>query len=277
MNYVRLLTIAGSDSGGGAGIQADLKTFAALGGYGMSVVTAITAQDTLGVKAIHEVPCEVVAAQIDAVLSDIGADAVKIGMLASSSIIHTVADRLRDHHVAPIVLDPVMVATSGEPLLTADALTTMKNELIPMVDLITPNIPESSRMLGVSVGSIADVREAAVALLDSGCRAVLIKGGHLPGEKCDDVLAVKTNRGVEVHVFEGQRVATNNTHGTGCTLSSAIATFLGRGFTLPDAVRAAKDYLTGALLAGASFALGHGHGPVCHAFNPIPVWKRNEN
>jgi hydroxymethylpyrimidine/phosphomethylpyrimidine kinase len=244
----RLLTIAGSDSGGGAGIQADLKTFAAHGAYGMSAITALTAQNTRGVRAVHEVPPEVVAAQIDAVFEDIGADAVKIGMLASAPIVRAVADRLRFWQPPRVVLDPVMVAKSGDALLRDDAVEALLSELVPLCTIVTPNLPELARMTG---------GQGAEALARRG-PAVLAKGGHAEGEEVEDVLFVRG----EVHRFRHPRLATSSTHGTGCTLSSAIAARLGRGEDLPQAVGGAIEYLQGAMKA--AYPLGSGHGPVDH-------------
>jgi len=246
------LTIAGSDSGGGAGIQADLKTFAAHGAYGMSAITALTAQNTRGVRAVHEVPPEIVAAQIDAVFEDIGVDAVKIGMLASAPIVRTVADRLRFWKPSRVVLDPVMVAKSGDALLRDDAVEAVLEELLPLCTIVTPNLPELERMTGLPAGL-----EAAQELAKRG-PAVLAKGGHGEGEEVVDLLVVNG----EVHRFRHPRLATTSTHGTGCTLSSAIAARLGRGEELPLAVGGAIEYLQGAMKA--AYPLGSGHGPVDH-------------
>jgi hydroxymethylpyrimidine/phosphomethylpyrimidine kinase len=259
--YRRALTIAGSDSGGGAGIQADLKTFAACGCYGMSVVTALTAQNTLGVRSIHAVPPDFVAQQIDAVLEDIGADAVKIGMLHSAEVICTVADRLRHHGAERIVVDPVMVATSGDRLLETAAVDALRTELLPLATIITPNAPEAAVLLDRdAVDSEAAAEDAARSLLALGPSAVLVKGGHLDGDAAVDVLAT----GDTVWRFEAPRVKTPNTHGTGCTLSSAICASLAAGRDIEQCIRIAKDYLTEAILAGAGYTLGRGHGPVHH-------------
>jgi hydroxymethylpyrimidine/phosphomethylpyrimidine kinase len=262
--YHRVLTIAGSDSGGGAGIQADLKTFAANGCYGMSVVTALTAQNTLGVSAIHPVPVAFVAAQLDAVFDDIGSDAVKIGMLFSPELIGTVAERLRHHRPENIVLDPVMVAQSGDKLLQDAAVEALKRELIPLAGIITPNLPEAAVLLGRRIGSPAEIDAAAVELAALGCGAVLIKGGHLEGEKSDDTLYLAKER--RLLRLPGERIATRNNHGTGCTLAAAIAALLAKGETMAAAVAGAKAYITGAIRAGAEYRLGHGHGPVHHFF-----------
>ena len=259
-----ILTIAGSDSGGGAGIQADLKTIMALGGYGMSVITALTAQNTLGVTAIHAVPVDFVAAQMDAVLSDIGADAIKIGMLFSPELIRTVADGLRRHGAKNIVLDPVMVAQSGDKLLQDEAVAAIKEHLIPLADLITPNLPEASVLLDREITSEADLSAAAPDLAAMGAGNVLIKGGHLESENSDDCLYLGDEQ--RLVTLAGERVVTRNNHGTGCTLSSAIAAYLARGEDMETAVRLGKDYITGAIQAGAAYEIGRGNGPVHHFF-----------
>jgi hydroxymethylpyrimidine/phosphomethylpyrimidine kinase len=254
----RLLTIAGSDSGGGAGIQADLKTFAAHGAYGMSVITAVTAQNTLGVSAVHEVPPEVVAAQIDAVLGDIGADAIKIGMLASAPIARTVADRLRAHPGPPVVLDPVMVAQSGDALLREDAVAALREEVLPLAAIVTPNLPEAERLTGRPLPGEAERARAARELAADG-RAALVKGGHADDpEAVVDLLWCDG----ELYRFAHPRIPTTSTHGTGCTLASAIAARLARGDAMPRAVAGAIAYLQNAL--AAAYPLGRGHGPVDH-------------
>lgn len=260
--YFRVLTIAGSDSGGGAGIQADLKAIAANGCYGLSVITALTAQNTMGVTAIHAAPVEFVARQLDAVLSDIGADVVKIGMLFSPELIATVADKLREYGITRIVLDPVMVAQSGDKLLREDAVAALKERLIPQAEILTPNIPETSVLLSRAVHHVSELPEAARELAGLGSRNVLVKGGHLEGEDSDDYLYLGDSQ--RMVRLPGLRVLTKNNHGTGCTLSSAIAAFLARGETVENAVRQAKEYITGAICAGASYRIGHGHGPVHH-------------
>ncbi len=271
-HYCRVLTIAGSDSGGGAGIQADLKTIAAHGCYGMSVITALTAQNTLGVNAIHAVPPEFVAAQMEAVFSDIGADAVKIGMLYSPELIRTVAEKLRQFEVRHIVFDPVMVAQSGDRLARDEAVAAMKEGLIPLAEVFTPNLPEASALLGEGIHSEEEMEQAARALHSLGCANVLVKGGHLETDgaetDCRDLLYI----GGEDRLtrLSAKRIATRNNHGTGCTLSSAIAANLARGMGVEEAVRRAKDYISGALQAGAAYRLGHGHGPVHHFFRFFP-------
>jgi hydroxymethylpyrimidine/phosphomethylpyrimidine kinase len=271
----RLLTIAGSDSGGGAGIQADLKTFAAHGGYGMSVIAALTAQNTREVRAVHEVPAAIVAAQIDAVLEDIGADAVKIGMLASAGIIRAVADRLRVHLKGtgvPIVLDPVMIAKSGARLLREDAVEALKAELLPLATLVTPNLPELETLTGLAAGSQGNEEErlrAARALAALG-PAVLAKGGHAEGDEVIDLLL----EGNRVHRFAHPRLHTASTHGTGCTLSAAIAARLGAGEELPRAVAGGIAYLAGALAAAYPIGKEGGHGPVDHLYQLWPALPR---
>ena len=262
--YRRVLTIAGSDSGGGAGIQADLKTIAANGCYGMTVITALTAQNTKGVSAIHAVPVPFVRAQLDAVLGDIGCDAVKIGMLFSPELIRTVADNLRKFDIRTSVLDPVMVAQSGDKLLQDEAVAAIKEHLIPLADLITPNLPEASVLLDREITSEADLSAAATDLAAMGAGNVLIKGGHLESENSDDCLYLGAER--RLVTLAGERVVTRNNHGTGCTLSSAIAAYLARGEDMETAVRLGKDYIAGAIQAGAAYEIGRGNGPVHHFF-----------
>lgn len=265
MNPIRVLTIAGSDSGGGAGIQADLKTYSALGCYGMSAITALTAQNTLGVRAIHEAPAAFVGEQIDAVLEDLGADAVKIGMLSSPDIIDVVADRLARHRVDRVVLDPVMVATSGDKLLRDEAIAALKERLFPLAGIVTPNMREAEVLLDHSVGEeVAELEAAARELLKLRPGAALVKGGHGSGHEAVDVLACRRGDDAVIHVMRAPRVETLNTHGTGCTLSSAIAAFWARGAALVDAVRAAKAYIARAIAGAVDWKLGSGHGPVHH-------------
>ncbi len=261
-NYTRVLTIAGSDSGGGAGIQADLKTFSACGCYGMSAVTALTAQNTLGVTAIHPVPVSFLEAQILAVLDDIGVDAIKIGMLHSSEVIETVARLLKNYKCNQVVLDPVMVATSGDRLIEDGAIDSMKKHLFPVVNLITPNIPEAQLLLGQDISGEEGLPEAARKLSENHGLSVLLKAGHLSGDRLQDVLVTTPDR--EQYLYTNTRLATRNTHGTGCTLSSAVAAFLGKGLEVTEAVAEAEKYLHQAIAAGAQYTLGHGHGPVHH-------------
>lgn len=275
--YHRALTIAGSDSGGGAGIQADLKTFSALGCFGMSVITALTAQNTREVTGIFPVPPDFIGQQIDAVLSDIGTDAVKIGMLHSPEVIVTVARHLKKWGVRNLVLDPVMVAKSGDKLLQDDAVAALKETLIPLADIITPNLPEASVLLGRAVTARADMDQAAKDLAGLGCPHVLLKGGHLSDDTSLDLL-FSADTG-QVRELPGKRVQTPNSHGTGCTLSSAVCAGLAKGMDMADSVAHAKAYITGALAAGAAFTIGQGHGPVhhFHAFwpgrQPASKWK----
>ena len=263
--YPRLLSIAGSDSGGGAGIQADLKTFSALGCFGMTAVTALTAQNTCGVRAIHGVPPQMLADQIDAVVEDIGVDAVKIGMLHSPEIVQAVADAIARHALPHVVLDPVMVATSGAVLIDSLAIAALVRELFGRAVLVTPNLDEASLLVGRALTSEADMQAAALELLAKGAKAVLVKGGHLAGEVVSDLLQVA---GAAPHWMRAPRIATANTHGTGCTLSSAIAAYLALGHTLVDAVEAARAYVRSALAAGATVKTGQGGGPLNHGFAP---------
>jgi len=254
----RALTIAGSDSGGGAGIEADLKTFTALRVYGMAALTSITAQNTVAVTGVHDVPPTMVAAQIDAVAQDIGVDAAKTGMLSSAAIVETVADALRRNEIPNVVVDPVMVAKSGARLLEAGASKALVRLLFPLARLVTPNIPEVEALAGARIRTGGDVAQAARALHALGPQYVLIKGGHLEDEQAVDYLF--DGRGVQA--FAAPRIDTNNTHGTGCTLSAAVVAGLARGLSVPNAVQAAKEYVTEALKH--ALALGHGHGPLNH-------------
>ena len=257
------VTIAGSDSSGGAGIQADLKTFSALGVYGASVVAALTAQNTKGVTAIHEVPPAFVVAQMDAVFSDLAVGAVKIGMLGSAAVIAAVAAGLERHKQTNVVLDPVMAATSGRRLLAGDAVETLRRELLPRALVITPNLPEAAALLDAS--QAADENEMlaqADRLLELGANAVLMKGGHSGGAESTDLLVTAT---ASIRVI-GERIRTRNTHGTGCTLSAAIAARLAKGSGLTEAVRDAKEYITSAIAAADRLAVGNGPGPVHHFF-----------
>ncbi len=265
-----VLTIAGSDSGGGAGIQADLKTFSALGTYGCSVITALTAQNTRAVTGIHDIPPEFVAAQLDAVFEDIEIKAVKIGMLSRREVIEVVADRLERYGARRIVLDPVMVAKSGDRLLQPDAIEALRQRLLPLATVITPNLPEAGVLLDRDPPTDeSGMIRAAGDLRALGPGAVLLKGGHLKDHDAVDVL----DDGAEPMVLTAERVATESTHGTGCTLASAIAALLARGFALRDAVRGAKTYLTEALRHAHELQVGHGHGPVHHFY---ALWRQKE-
>jgi hydroxymethylpyrimidine/phosphomethylpyrimidine kinase len=269
--YPRVLSIAGSDSGGGAGIQADLKTFAALGCYGMTAITALTAQNTQGVRAIHGVPAQMLRDQIDAVMDDIGADAVKIGMLHSPDIVWTVADAIDRHGFAQLVLDPVMVATSGAVLIDDAAIELLVRELFPRVALVTPNLDEAALLVGRPLKSVSDMKHAAHALIGKGARAVLLKGGHLPGDTVSDLLLTRDGTEVWMHA---PRIQTCNTHGTGCTLSSAIAAWLALGAPLVDAVQQAREFVRSALEAGQHVRTGRGGGPLNHGFAPMLMRTR---
>ncbi len=256
----RVLTIAGSDSGGGAGIQADLKTFAAYGVYGASALTAITVQNTVAVSAVQILSGALVRAQIDAVLSDIGADAVKTGMLGSAEVVRAVVEALAAHRPPVVVVDPVMIAKSGSILLDAEAVAEVRERLLPLADLITPNAPEAAALTGHEVHSIATAREAALRLHALGPKAVLVKGGHLPGDDVVDLLY----DGHHVHELRGARIASPHTHGTGCTLASAIAAGLARGAGVEAAVIDARAYVAGAIAHAPR--LGRGHGPLDHGW-----------
>lgn len=263
------LTIAGSDSGGGAGIQADLKAFSALGSYGASVITAVTAQNTCAVTAVHEIPSDVVAAQIAAVLSDLPVRAIKLGMLFSPAIIAVVADALENFD-GPVVLDPVMIAKSGDALLQDEAVAALVAKLLPQAHLLTPNLPEAARILGTSdASSKAEMLTQARALLALGPRAVLLKGGHGTGDVCSDLLLTD---GADPIWLEAPRQDTKNTHGTGCTYSSAITAGLANGLDLTDAVATAHSYLQAAIQASDDLQIGAGHGPV-HHFHAL--WTAN--
>ncbi|WP_020374504.1 bifunctional hydroxymethylpyrimidine kinase/phosphomethylpyrimidine kinase [Sulfobacillus thermosulfidooxidans] len=254
----RALTIAGSDSGGGAGIQADLKTFSAFSVYGMSAITAVTVQDTMGVYRIVAIDPDVVAQQIDVVIRDLGVDAIKIGMLFSADIIDAVVDRLRHYPDIPVVLDPVMRAKGGTSLLSPGAENQMREQLLPLATVITPNLPEAEALTGRIIRSPEDMRSAGTALLQYGVPYVLVKGGHLDGYPANDLLVSQH----EELWLEAPRLNTVNTHGTGCTLSSAIAAGLSQGHDVPQSVIQAKNYVTQAILEAPS--LGHGHGPLWH-------------
>ncbi|WP_297730526.1 bifunctional hydroxymethylpyrimidine kinase/phosphomethylpyrimidine kinase [uncultured Maricaulis sp.] len=257
----RVLVIAGSDSGGGAGIQADIKAITAMGGYAATAITAITVQNTLGVSAIHPIPLDILKGQIDAVLNDIGADVIKTGMLGTADVVTLVAERLEacDPPI-PLVLDPVMVATSGDALVDEGTEAAIRDRLLRLAYLVTPNIPEAEKLTGLVIEDIAGQLEAANRLVGMGARAALVKGGHLKGHVVTDVLV--SSRGMEL--MERPRLPGRNTHGTGCTLASAIAGLLADGAALPDAVRRAGDYLHEAIARAPGF--GAGHGPVNHAW-----------
>ncbi len=269
--YPTVLTIAGSDSGGGAGIQADIKAISATGSYAASAITAVTVQNTVGVRAVHNIPVEIVRGQIEAVLEDIGADAVKIGMLSSAALATEVGETLAAFNITDIVLDPVMVATSGDRLLDEDAVEVVSSRLAPYARVVTPNIPEAEILSGVEITSQDDLPKVARSLSErlSGISgrgvSVLMKAGHLD----DEYLVDYFYNAEEGHLVElrSKRVGSRNTHGTGCTLSSALASYLAQGFSLDEAAHRAKEYISGAILSGAGYEIGHGHGPVDHFFN----------
>jgi hydroxymethylpyrimidine/phosphomethylpyrimidine kinase len=267
-HYPRVLSIAGSDSGGGAGIQADLKTFSALGCYGMTAITALTAQNTQGVRGIHGVPPEFLAAQLDAVLEDIGADAVKIGMLHAPEIVRVVAQAIRKYKLKQVVLDPVMVATSGDRLIAEETVAVLVKELFPLATVVTPNLDEAELLLGHKIGGIPALEGAARELQALGAQGVLLKGGHLKGDEVVDLLLQGDRAPLRL---ASPRIASKNVHGTGCTLSSAIAAQLALGHGLEDAVRLARAYILGAIAAGADVHTGRGHGPLNHGHAPVAM------
>ena len=266
LRYARVLTIAGSDSGGGAGIQADLKTFAALGCYGMSAITALTAQNTVGVQGIHAVPAEFLKAQIQSVVEDIGVDAVKIGMLHAPGIVDVVAWAIDHYQLTNVVFDPVMVATSGDRLIANETVQVLVRELFPRVTVITPNLDEAALLLERPIPNAEALDTAAHDLLQMGVKAVLLKGGHLVGDEVVDVLL---QAGTAPQRLASPRIASHNVHGTGCTLSSAIAAHLALGHPLAEAVALARRFILGAIAEGANVTTGHGHGPLNHGHAPV--------
>lgn len=268
--YPVALTIAGSDSGGGAGIQADIKTFSALGVYGASAITSITAQNTQGVRGIQAISPEILEGQLNAVFEDLTIDAVKIGMLHNKEAVRIVACVIDRFAPAQIILDPVMISTSGSKLIEDDAIEMIVHELFGRVMLVTPNIDEAAFLTGMCIRSERDMEQAARQLLAMGCKVVLMKGGHLKGSEMADILFTKDDAPLRLST---PAINTNNTHGTGCTLSSAIAAYLALNNPLAEAVRLAKEYITTALRNGADVKTGHGHGPLNHFFAPIPLIK----
>ena len=282
-SYPKVLSVAGSDSSGGAGIQADLKTFSALGVYGATAITAITAQNTQGVNSQFALEPQMVYDQIAAVMDDIEPSVVKIGMLSNTAIVEAVAKALHDYKPSFIILDPVIVSSTGHRLLSIEAQETIKERLIPIADLLTPNIPEMKALTDSSLSSLEEKKEAAQQLFNLGAKAILLKGGHEEGEVKTDVLflshrvaettssvslSMSASESLSMSVYASETVVTKNTHGTGCTLSSAIAAFIARGLSLEDAISEAKNYVTEAIRAGADINIGKGIGPVNHAFNP---------
>ena len=274
MFYIPVMTIAGSDSGGGAGIQADMKTFSALGCFATSVITAVTAQNTLGVSAIEQLSPEIISSQIRAVMDDIQPRYIKIGMVGNSTSIDVVATTLSGYALDGLVLDPVMVATSGDRLMREDAVYILKERLIPLSTLLTPNIPEAEVLSGQKITHPEDMPCVARRILEYGCKGVLIKGGHLEGVTKQDYLLYKDADGnLRERLFSFNTINTPNTHGTGCTLSSAITAFLAHGYELEQAVMCGREYLHQALISGQDVTLGRGHGPVNHFFNPQKLVK----
>ena len=276
-SYPKVMSIAGSDSSGGAGIQADLKTFSALGVYGATAITAITAQNTQGVNSQFALEPQMVYDQIAAVMDDIEPSVVKIGMLSNTAIVEAVAKALHDYRPYFIILDPVIVSSTGHRLLSIEAQETIKEKLIPIADLLTPNIPEMKALTDSSLSSLEEKKEAAQQLFNLGAKAILLKGGHEEGEVKKDYLFFNGLKAKDKSLksasesmseYASETVVTKNTHGTGCTLSSAIAAFIARGLSLEDAISEAKNYVTGAIRAGADINIGKGIGPVNHAFNP---------
>lgn len=265
-HYARVLTIAGSDSGGGAGIQADLKTFAALGCYGMTAITALTAQNTKGVQGIHGIPAEFLKAQIQSVMDDIGVDAIKIGMLHAPEIVDVVAWAIDHYQLKNVVLDPVMVATSGDRLIASETVQVLVRELFPRATLITPNLDEAVLLLGREISDASVLESAGRDLLAMGARAVLLKGGHMPG---DDVMDLLLQPNTPSERLSSRRIHSKNVHGTGCTLSSAIAAYLALGMGLSEAVHCARQFIVQAIAHGADITTGHGHGPLNHGFAPV--------
>jgi hydroxymethylpyrimidine/phosphomethylpyrimidine kinase len=269
--HIYALTIAGFDGSGGAGIQADLKTFSALGCYGMSVLTALPVQNTMGVQSVYSIPDKCIEEQLKAILDDFEIDALKIGMLHRPEVIHIVAKALEQYPNLKIVLDPVMIAKSGNSLLAPDAIKTLKEELLPLVTLITPNLPETSVLLQRDVSTKADMEQAAFDLTQMGPKSVVIKGGHLTEGECDDCLCI-CNSVPEFFWYSSPRIETKNTHGTGCTFSAAVTAYFAKGINVIEAVDMAKRYIFRCIEAGAGFTMGHGKGPVHHFYS---LWKED--
>ena len=267
--YNTVLTIAGSDSGGGAGIQADIKAISAMGCYAASAITAITVQNTLGVQAVHPAPLDILRGQIDAVLSDIGADAVKIGMLHSSEVVILVAEMIEKYGITNVVLDPVMVSTSGHRLIEENAVEVIKSRLLPLARVITPNVPEAEILAGCKIAGEDEFEAIARRLSDNGNVSVLMKAGHLSGDSLVDYFYNAEDD--TITRLQSKRVQTKNTHGTGCTLSSAFAAALAKGEGLTMAATSAKRYIEQAIISGAEYEIGKGHGPVNHGFDPVKM------
>lgn len=273
--YYSVLTIAGSDCSGGAGIQADIKAISALGGYAASAITAITVQNTCGVTGIHPVPASYVKAQIEAVMTDIKPLAVKIGMINDVEIVKAIADCIRKYNPEFVVFDPVMVSTSGCRLIEDKAIDAIKEELIPLSTIITPNLSEAMVLTGDSIDDADSMKAAGEKILQMGCKAVLIKGGHLEGNDMCDVLCIKGEN--TPYIYTASKISSKNTHGTGCTLSSSIATYLALGEALQEAVKKAKEYVHKGILNGKDVHIGSGHGPLNHFYSPVPMHIFDEN
>ena len=273
-SYFRVLTIAGSDSGGGAGIQADIKAVSAMGCYATSAITAVTVQNTMGVQAVHPVPLDILEGQIEAVLSDIGTDAVKIGMLHSAQVVDLVAEKIEKYGISNVVLDPVMVSTSGHRLIEEDAVDHIKRYLMPLARVVTPNLPEAEILSGRKIGGEEDFADVARAISNGGKVSVFLKAGHLQSETLVDYL-YNAEDGT-MTLLPSKRFHTENTHGTGCTLSSALAAALARGFSLADAAVCAKKYISEAIRSGADVKTGNGFGPVNHGFDPQKMFLNNK-
>lgn len=272
--YPSVLSIAGSDCSGGAGIQADLKAISALGAYAATAITAITVQNTMGVRAIHSVPPVYVKGQIEAVMDDIHPDSIKIGMINDVEIVKAIVACLRKYSPRHIVFDPVMVSTSGYKLIEDEAINVLTKELMPLTSLITPNLKEAEVLTGCPLQNVEDMKAASIELLKFGSKAVLLKGGHLEGNQMCDVLQIAGEK--HPHLFISEKIESKNTHGTGCTLSSAIATFLALGEEMPLAIKHAKQYVTEGIEAGKSIHIGEGHGPLNHFYSPVPMNIKEE-
>lgn len=274
--YPCIVSVAGSDCSGGAGIQADIKTISALGGYAATVITALTAQNTMGVSGIYPVPPAFVTQQIQAVMEDICPSSMKIGMINHVEIVEAIAQAIKQYHPQHVVLDPVMVSTSGCKLISDEAITAITQQLIPITEIITPNLSETEILTGIHAHDQKSMHQAAKILLNQGCKAALIKGGHLEGNRMCDLLLTRESE--TPYLFEAPKVESKNTHGTGCSLSSAIATFLALEYSLPVAVEKAKEYVYQGIMAGKDVQIGKGHGPLNHFFAPQPmhIFTKNE-
>ena len=268
-HYIPILSIAGSDCSGGAGIQADLKTISALGGYAATAITAITVQNTCGVREIYPIPADIVKGQIAAVMEDIRPQAVKIGMVNDTAVIRAIVESIDIYHPKCVVFDPVMVSTSGHKLIEDDAIRLITSELMPRADLITPNLKEAEVLCHGNIRTTDDMKQAATRILQLGSRAVLLKGGHLEGEQMVDILLMAGHPAP--YIYTSPKIESKNTHGTGCTLSSAIATLLAQGIPMPEAVGKAKEYVRQGIHFGKDVEIGAGHGPLNHFFNPISM------